>query len=323
MPRGSISMSARAETMTSRTSGAAAALAARALSHLVVEVDDLAIAKFYCNTLGFTEAGTDMIADCGTSVALAAADGGLLVLSKHTGHPDLSATGVHQAYGVSADGRRRIAAALAAQGIAVKTCKEDRPAEEHDNFYFTDPAGNRVQLVAKPGMNGGPPALDHAAVVVANMWWAEVFYTDTLACGVEHRVGWKTEDYSRAQLWADGKEDMAPGTRRMDKRYSTIVNNKTVARVNLQIYLRVGAVPFAVYLANQHFQEPPEEKLVGTPRAAFAVDEAMLDDVRRRLDAARWPYLGPQSGGGGPVQRALYFKDPGGNFIELAVRRAG
>jgi catechol 2,3-dioxygenase-like lactoylglutathione lyase family enzyme len=295
-------------------------LKAAGLSHLVLEVDDLAVADFYRDTLGFAAAGTDMISDCGRSVVLAGADGAYLVLSERKDRPDLSATGVHQAYAVGPDVRRRIGEKLSAQGIEIKTYKEDRPAEEKDNFYFFDPAGNRLQLVVSAARNGGAPALDHAAIQVANMWWAETFYTGTLACAVEHRVGWKTEDYARAQLWADGKEDMAPGTRRMDKRYTSMVNQRSVPRVNLQIYLRIGEVPFAVYLANQHFQEPPEEALVGTPRTAFTVTSAALDETCRRLEAAQWPFLGPRSEADGLARQSLFFKDPGGNFIELCVR---
>jgi catechol-2,3-dioxygenase len=296
-------------------------LTAKALSHLVVEVNDLAVAGFYREVLGFAALGSDMIGNCGPSVALGAAEGGLLVLAKRDARPDLSATGVHQAYAVDKASRATIVATLKDRGIEVHTYKEDRPAEEADNFYFADPAGNRVQIVTRDGAAGGPPALDHAAVQVANMWWAEVFYTQTLGCAVEHRVGWKTADYARAQLWADGKEDMAPGTRRLDQRYSSIVNKKAMPRVNLQIYLRLGAVPFAVYLSNQHFQEPPEDLLAGTPRTGFAVTDKVLDDTARALDTARWPHQGPVAIGEGPIARALYFKDPGGNFIELAVRR--
>jgi catechol-2,3-dioxygenase len=295
-------------------------LKAAGLSHLVVEIDDLAVADFYRDTLGFAAAATDMFGDCGRSVALTGADSAYLVLSERKGRPDLGATGVHQAYAVGPDARRRIGEKLSVQGIDVKTYKEDRPAEETDNFYFFDPAGNRVQLVASAARNGGAPALDHAAIQVANMWWAETFYTGTLSCAVEHRVGWKTEDYARAQLWADGKEDMAPGTRRMDKRYTSMVNQRAVPRVNLQIYLRIGDVPFALYLANQHFQEPPEEALVGTPRTAFVVTAATLEETCRRLEGANWPFVGPRTEADGPVRQALFFKDPGGNFIELCVR---
>ncbi len=295
-------------------------LAASALSHLVVTVDDLGRADFYRDTLGFAVAGHDMIAACGASVTLAGANGGLLVLSRAENRPDLSATGVHQAYAVAPKARGAIRERLAAQGIAVHSYKEDRPAEEGDNFYFTDPAGNRIQIVADPARADGPPALHHAAVHVANMWWAETFYTTTRGCAVEHRVGWKTADYARAKLWAAGKEDMAPGTRRMDKRYTSMVANREMPRVNLQIYLRIGNVPFALYLANQHIQEPPEEILIGTPRTGFAVSAAMLEATRRRLDQARWPHSGPTVHKDGVLAQSLYFKDPGGNFIELCVR---
>jgi len=290
------------------------------LSHLVVPVDDLATAEFYRDTLGFTAGPDDAIADCGPSVSLQGDDGGLVVLSQDKSRPDLTATGVHQAYGVGATQRQRILAALAAQGIAVHGYKEDNPAEESDNCYFFDPAGNRIQLVARNGETERP-ALDHAAIQVANMWSAETFYQHTLGCAVTHRCGWKTADYARAQLWADGKEDMAPGTRRMDKRYSSMANKKELPRVNLQVYFRAGETPFAVYLANRHFQESLEYACIGTPRTAFKVSAAMLDDTCRRLEAAQWRFKGPVTQKDGPVARALYFRDPGGNFIELSERR--
>lgn len=295
-------------------------MTATGLSHLVITLDDLAQAEFYRDTLGFAPAATDAVNGCGRSLALTAADGGMVVLTEEKNRPDLSATGVHQAYGVGAKARARILDALAAQGIEVADYHEDNPAETQDNCYFTDPAGNRIQLVARTE-DAPLPAIDHAAVQVANMWWAETFYEKTLGCAVAHRSGWKTADYARAQAWADGEEHMAPGTRRMDKRYSSMVNRREVPRVNLQIYLRVGDAPFAVYLANQHFQEPPEEALVGAPRTAFAVDAATLDDACRRLDAAQWPFRGPDVHADGPIARAVYFKDPGGNFIELTERR--
>jgi catechol-2,3-dioxygenase len=295
-------------------------LTATGLSHLVVPVDDLAVAEFYRDTLGFGPGPADSVAECGRSVTLQGAEGGLLVLYEDKDRPDLKATGVHQAYGVSASARGRILDALAAQGIEVHGYKEDNPEEEADNCYFFDAAGNRVQLVTR-NTESEHPALDHAAIQVANMWWAETFYQKALGCAVTHRCGWKTDDYTRAQLWADGVEDMAPGTRRMDKRYSSMVNKKEMPRVNLQIYLRIGQAPFALYLANRHFQESPEEARIGTPRTAFAVTAATLNEACRRLDAAQWKYEGPVNHKDGPLARALYFRDPGGNFIELCERR--
>jgi len=297
-------------------------LTATGLSHLVVPVDDLAVAAFYRDTLGFGPGPADSIAECGRSVTLQGADGGLLVLCEDKDRPDLTATGVHQAYGVGAGARKRILDALATQGIEVHSYKEDNPDEEADNCYFFDPTGNRIQLVTRRA-DSPHPALDHAAIQVANMWWAETFYERTLGCAVTHRCGWKTGDYTRAQLWADGIEDMAPGTRRMDKRYSAMVNKKELPRVNLQIYFRIGETPFAVYLANRHFQESPEEACIGTPRTAFAVSATALDNACRRLESAQWRFKGPVVQKDGPVARAVYFRDPGGNFIELSERKGG
>lgn len=291
------------------------------LSHLVVEVDDLDAARdFYAGTLGFAALGNDLWPDCGRSLSFAAA-GGNLILAERKDGPDLADTGVHQAYAVAPAARAAVADRLAAAGVAAHAYREDRPAEAVDNFYFSDPAGNRVQLVARAGADGGPPGLDHAAVQVADLLWAEDFYARALGLPVEHRVGWSTADFARAKAWAEGTDDMAPGTRRMDKRYTTMVGKRTVPRVNAQVFLRAGAASLGVYLANRHFQEPPEEVLVGTPRTAFAIGAGALEAARQRLAAADWPHLGPVAHAEGPLAASLYFKDPGGNFIELATRR--
>ena len=156
--------------------------------------------------------------------------------------------------------------------------------------------------------------------------WNKEFYGSELRLPISHRVGWKTADYARARKWAAGEEDMAPGTRRLDQRYSVMVDRKTVPRANMQMFVDVGGGSvLGVYLANKHFQEPLEEQLVGAPRTVLAVpNRAALDGAARALAAHQRPYQGPVAHpDSSPFEASLYFKDLGGNFLELCVARKG
>jgi catechol-2,3-dioxygenase len=306
-----------------------AALELAGISHLVVEVGDLdQAAGFYTRVLGFKQVGRDLLPNCGAHIALKTPAGQWLALVSNPNRLDLREMGVHQAYRVSAAAKTAISAKLLAEGIEIKTYKEDRTAEEADNFYFYEPSGNRVQLVVAKAATAtdGVSGIDHAAVQVADMLWSEEFYTNELRLAVDHRVGWKTADYARARKWAAGEEDMAPGTRRNDTRYTVMVNRKTVPRANMQMFIRVGGGSvLGVYLANKHFQEPLEDQIVGTPRTAFTVSgRTVLDSAAKLLKSKERPFEGPvvhpQSS---PIEASLYFKDPGSNFLELSVPRKG
>jgi catechol-2,3-dioxygenase len=300
------------------------------IAYLAIDVGDLDRAEdFYSRVLGLKAIGRDILPSCGAHAVLTTASGQRVVLSANGDRPDLRETGVHQAYRVSREARAAITKVLLAEGIDIRTCKEDRPAEERDNFYFCDPDGNRLQLVLTDANEASPAdglaGIDHAALQAADMLWAEAFYAEELGLPVEHRVGWKTADYVRARKWAAGEEDMAPGTRRLDQRYTVMVNRKTVPRANMQLFLLAGRSAIGVYLANKHFQEPPEEQLVGTPRIALAAPgRDVLDAAARRLAFHRRPFEGPVAHpSSAPIEASLYFKDPGGNFLELCVTRKG
>lgn len=302
----------------------ARSLALEGIGFLAVPVLDLSAAREFYSDLGFTEVGADVIPNCGAHVAFRAASGQLLALVVSPDAPDLRDTGVHQAYRVSGAERDAIGKRLAAKGASVFTYKEDRPGEDNDNFYIFDPSGNRVQLVAVQNSSNatGVLGIDHAAVQVADILWTEKFYADDLALPVDHRVGWKTADYVRARKWAAGEENMAPGTRRLDQRYTVMVNRKTVPRCNMQLFLRAGDAILGIYLANKHFQEPPEEQAIGTPRIAFAAKREELDRAAKLIAAAGKAVEGPVVHGKDCVLEAsVYFRDPGGNFIELCTPR--
>ncbi|MEE8516548.1 MAG: VOC family protein [Alphaproteobacteria bacterium] len=301
-------------------------LVAKHISHIVVEVADLERAQeFYGDLLGFTGAAEGWPDCTSRHLVFGAASGQSLILAETKAPRAFPDSGVHQAYRAGATDIAAICSRLKGAGVEIFTYKEDRPAEEGDNLYVHDPDGNRIQLVADGGHGkaGVVRGIDHAAVMATDLEWEEDFYVDVLGLEVEFRLGWNTADYVRAQLWAEGKEDMAPGTRRWDERYRDIPGRKPsdgrrVARPNSHFFVIFGQSVLGVFLANRFDQEPPEEILVGTPRIAFEADEAGLDAAARLLEDRGRRFHGPVShDAGAPVARSLYFKDPCGNFLEL------
>jgi catechol 2,3-dioxygenase-like lactoylglutathione lyase family enzyme len=301
------------------------------ISHLAIEVKDLRQSEeFYRDLLGFVSVGRDLWPDCGRSLSLRAASGQHLILSESEQPRSLPETGVHQAYRVAPADRETIARKLSAREIKLHTYKEDRPPEEEDNFYFYDPDGNRAQLIAlqKASQPSGKVlGIDHAAVEAYDLEWAEEFYTQALGLPVDHRTGWRTADYVRAKLWGEGREEMAPGTRRWDQRYTTMEQKRRLPRPNMQLYVRFGDAVLGVYLALEHRQDPPEEQMAGTPRVGFRVTRQGLEEAVERLSNHRFPFhLSPFEGpvehpASAPIASSLYFKDLSSNFLELCVPR--
>lgn len=295
------------------------------ISHVALLVGELAAAReFYCDVMGFGLIGSDVLPSCGHHVLLSTASGQFVALCEGEKDPGLVDTGIHQGYRVSAAARDEILARLARRNVTVHRYKEDRPAEDADNFYLFDPFGNRLQLVAlrddrQPSANPSVliAGIDHACVQAVDVEWEEKFYTRHLGLPIDHVVGWRTADYARARAWGDGKDPMAPGCRRWDKRYNVMHGKDPVPRPNVQLFVRAGDAVFGVYLADTHFQEPPEEDIVGLPRTAFAVSPQDLDRLAELL--ADWgPMVGPVAHpAGSPRARSLFFKDPGSNFLEF------
>ena len=303
-------------------------LPVRKIAHSVIEVADLDRARaFYGERLGL-RAATDHwpVSD---EICLTCPSGQSLVLHQTAAPRTFADTGVHQAYGATAAAIDRIVQSLAADGITVQRYHEDRPVEQADACYFADPDGNRIQLVKQDmGAPSGVLAIDHTAIQASDMEWIEDFYADRLGLSVDHRVGWNTAEYVRARVWGEGKEDMAPGTRRWDERYRDIPGGKPgqgrrVARPNMQIFYRMGETVLGVYLATSHMQEPPLRQAKGTPRSGYWTDGATLDRVAALLGEAKIAALGPvRHPANSPIAASLYFRDPCGNFIELCVGAA-
>jgi catechol 2,3-dioxygenase-like lactoylglutathione lyase family enzyme len=295
------------------------------ISHLAVNVADIdAALNFYGDTLGFTHEPAVSLPQCGSHAVVAAASGQRMALCRSNSPRPSPEWGVHNAYRVTADARAAIVDRVARRGDQVFSYREVRPAEAADNCYFYDPFGNRIQLVVtdRPAEGGraGPTiqGIDHAVIQTIDIEWEEEFYVSRLGLPVDCNIGRRTADYVLAQMWKDGKEDMAPGIMRLDKRYSTIHGTDPVPRPNMQLFVQTGGNVLGIYLTNKPFQEPPEEMVVGTPRTAFRVTRAALAAIAATLEAAKHPTVGPvEHPTASPVRYSLYCKDPGANFIEF------
>jgi catechol-2,3-dioxygenase len=296
-----------------------------ALACIAVPVADIAAARdFYIRVLGFEDKGSDRLPGFDDHAVVATPSRQYIVLTHRQG-PDTRDTGVHQGYRVSAAARDAIAARLAKENVQVFTYKEDRVKEDGENFYFHDHDGNRIQLVRSPSAKSadGVHALDHTVVLTYDMLWSEAFYRQDLKFEVESRVGVRTADHSRARAWAAGKEEMAPGTRRLDKLYMPMGGQNEVPRANMQYYYTVGDSIFGVYLATEHQQEPPEEQIVGgAPRTMFLTTRADLDRIAGILKRRNQPFQGPiEHPASAPYAASVYCKDMSGNFLEFCTRR--
>jgi catechol 2,3-dioxygenase-like lactoylglutathione lyase family enzyme len=317
--------SVRAEVMALVDAGTLAEpLALDAIGALVIGTADAAAARdFYCRILGGEGRGSDILPNTGPHEVVGLPSGQMLALAQIFDPGDLSQTGAHQAYRASAAGCDAIAARLGEAGIEIHGYREDRAAEQDDRFYFVDPDGNRVQIVvrADAGGNEGVYGIDHAAVQLPDMLWGEHFYGEVLGLGVESRFGVHTSDHAEARLWAKGEDDMAPGTRRLDKLYMAMGGQNEVARANMQVFFNAGDSVIGVYLATRHYQEAPEEQLTGAPRIMLAAPRASLDAVAAALEAAGRSSLGPVAHpASAPFSASLYFKDTGSNFLEIYAR---
>ena len=307
--------------------------AVHGISHLVIEVADAQrAARFYAENLGVHGAA---LADWpeADELALALRSGQMLVFKSGSGGKTHQESGIHQAYRCTAGARSVIEAKLADAGIAVHRYHEDRPAEAREPFYFTPAAGSGGAWGTEPSNGTGNGrargGVEHAAIQGSDREWEEAVFVERLGFGVDHRVGWNTEDYGRARAWAEGHDDMAPGTRRMDHRYrdnpgAEPGSSREIPRPNIQIFLGLGGSVLGIFLATFHIQEPAPELARGTPRTALAMDRAGLKAMAAALDSAGVALEGPVvHGPGAPLAESLYFRDPCGNFFEFCVPAEG
>jgi catechol 2,3-dioxygenase-like lactoylglutathione lyase family enzyme len=294
---------------------------ATAYSHVVIEVSDLdRAAAFYRDVLGAGDPVPWPEADC---TALALGDGQCLVLAASAHPRSFADTGAHVAYRAAPPAVARIEERAAAAGIEIARYIEDRPEEVSQNRYLADPDGNRMQIVSGADTESAP-VIDHVGVVVSDIEWADDFWVEGLGQQAVHRVGWATQDFLRAREWGEGKEDMAPGTRRWDQRYRDIPGGKPgqgrkVARPCPQLFIDLGGeVVLAIFLASKHFQEPPLETIRGRPRIGIRVEDGALDALARDLAAAGAQVEGPVAHDGGPFRRSVFVRERCSIFTEFS-----
>jgi catechol 2,3-dioxygenase-like lactoylglutathione lyase family enzyme len=288
------------------------------IAHVALDVEDVRRAiAFYSEVLGFAAEPAVQIPRCDEHTVVRTPAGGRVVLCRSDAAkpPDM---GRHTAFGVSPVSRAAILARLAERAVVVHAYEEDRPAERADNCYFYDPDGNRIQLVT--GANG---AIDHAGIQAVDIEWAEDLYVGALGLPVEAVVGWRTEDYKRAARWGEGKEDMAPGTRRWDKRFALRPGQgPMIARPNMQLFVRAGSATLGVFLTYERYQLPLEEQIAGTPRIGFGVSATEFATLADRFAQAKIAVEGPHDHPPtSPYRAALYARDRSGNFLEFCAER--
>ncbi|MFM2129294.1 MAG: Glyoxalase/Bleomycin resistance protein/Dioxygenase superfamily [Pseudomonadota bacterium] len=307
------------------------AITATAISHVVIETADVARARrFYAEILG-APANFGAFPDLGPNgAACRLPSGQYLALAQAAAPRTFADTAVHVAYRAAPEAVAAIVGRAGAAGISVHRYVEDRPQEVKDNIYFADPDGNRIQLVAAHGPATGIDGIDHCAALISDIEWEDDYWVETIGLRAAHRVGWATQDFVRARAWGEGKEDMAPGTRRWDQRYRDIPGarpgqERKVARPNPQLFLEfagAGQGPVVgLFLAQSHLQEPPPEQTRGSPRIGLTVADTALDDLPRALAGAGTRVEGPvRHAGGGPLLRSVYLRDRCGVFFEFCSR---
>lgn len=293
------------------------------IGHLVLEIAALEPAvDFYRDGLGFTVVGRDLWPGCAGRHAVLDSGDKRLVLMETAPVRDRSEGGVHQAYRMSQSTRDRVIERLTALGSEIHTYQETRPAEIDENVYVLDPSGNRIQLV-RARDDSPTVAIDHICFEDSNLHRAEVFYHQILGLPLDHVSGIRTGDFERAREWGNGTLSMMPGSCRLVRYYRAIKDQKqTQPRPNLQMYFQAGDGVIGVYMAMDDYAEPPQEQHIGSPRVGLRMPGNSLDSVAKLLQANQHPFEGPVTHrGSSPIERSLYCKDAGGNFIELYESR--
>ena len=135
-------------------------------------------------------------------------------------------------------------------------------------------------------------SISHSGINVADLKEAEDFYADIFGARITNRVNFNTDDARRGRS------------------------------VHTSVVL--GDWLFALALPKGQLPMPPDEQLRGTNgfRHAFRVGRPDFPKVIERLRARGVPFEGPVAHPEhGPLGESVYFKDPGGNFVEVCWRR--
>jgi catechol-2,3-dioxygenase len=134
--------------------------------------------------------------------------------------------------------------------------------------------------------------ISHSAINVADLKDAEEFYSNIFGGLITNRVNFNTDDAKRGR--------------------------SVHTSVALNDWL------FAICLPRGEMPMPPDDLLHGTNgfRHGFRLSREAFGEVIDRLKVHEVPFEGPVTHPEkSPIGESVYFKDPGGNFLEVCWRR--
>ena len=137
-------------------------------------------------------------------------------------------------------------------------------------------------------------SISHSGINVIDLKEAEEFYADIFGAAITNRVNFNTDDARRGR--------------------------------SVHTSVHVADWLFALALPKGELPMPPDHEVRGTNgfRHGFHVTREKFSEIverlRRRGVAFEGPVVHPENG---PLGESVYFKDPGGNFIEVCWRRDG
>ena len=135
-------------------------------------------------------------------------------------------------------------------------------------------------------------SISHSGINVIDLKEAEDFYADIFGAEITNRVNFNTDDARRGR--------------------------------SVHTSISVADWLFAIVLPKAEMPMPDAATLRGTNgfRHGFRVSRDQFPGIVERLRARGVPIEGPvQHPEIGPLGESVYFKDPGGNFIEVCWRR--
>ena len=149
--------------------------------------------------------------------------------------------------------------------------------------------------------------IDHTVIAVSDLEWDEWFYTELLGGEISSRQGLTTDQLIRAK-------------RRREKQSQEEIGGVRVPAPHSSVVLGEGVL--AMFIYQEHVQEPPPDQLHGTPRVAYEVDRERFGEIMERLKEKKVPFEGPVKHAEGlPIGESIYFKDRSSNFIEICWSR--
>lgn len=223
-------------------------------------------------------------------------------------------TAQHVGFRLPAARARAAADELRAAGFGVDWWHEDGPGERDLQPYLLDPSGNRVQIILSEADGS---LLDHVALEVVDLDYAESVYRDGLGGQLEAYPGWTTDHGPEIKAWLAGDDPCAPWTRY--SRFS-FRSRTDEGHITPQLFLRFGEGRLALFLARAHHQEPPEEVVKGTPRVVLTCP-SLASEVAEHLAGPARAQVSKHFRGRTirfTVEgSSIFLRDPGGNYLEL------